>query len=101
MTATIILCLILGWLAYWIAKVPSTIVGSSAVNTVRDFYTENWKPFFVSLIGLVFVCIAGGDIPEDWGKITGPFPALVLGGSIPSIFMNLFPLSQQVFSKKH
>lgn len=100
MTGTIIICICIGWLSYWIAKVPSTIIGSSPVNTVKDFFTENWKPFTVSLLGLLFVCLAGNDIPESWGKISGPFPALTLGGAIPSIFMNLFPLSQQIFNKK-
>ena len=88
MPVTLIFCTILGLLSYWIVKVPATINGSTPINTVRDFFGENWKQIALSIIGVTLVCVGGNEIPESWGKITGPFPAFILGGSMPSIIMN-------------
>jgi len=92
MTTTIILFLIAGWLSYWIFKIPNTIIGDSAIETQKQFWQQNWKLFLLSIGGLLFLIFGGNDIPESWGKLTGPYPAFVAGGSIPSIIMNALPV---------
>ena len=100
MTLTIILFLIAGWLSYWLFKVPNTIIGSSAIDTQKKFWEENWKLLLLSVGGLLFVIFGGNDIPASWGKITGPYTAFITGGSIPSIIMNTFPVLQKMFETR-
>jgi hypothetical protein len=89
MSALLILCIALGLISYWIVKVPAVIHGVSAINTVKDFFRANWKECLLSAIGAILLCVAGNDIPESWGKITGPVTAFIAGGSLPSMIMNL------------
>jgi len=92
MAPIILFSILLGWLSYWIIKLPATIKGESPVNTLRDFFSANWKEFILSIIGIVLLCIGGDEIPQDWGKINGPITAFIAGGSIPSMFMNFLAL---------
>lgn len=96
MTPIIILFVVCGWLSYWVVKVPGTIKGSSPVESVGDFFKSNWKEIFFAFIGLLMVLLGGDDIPETFGKITGPMTAYFVGGGIPSITMNFSAL----FGKK-
>lgn len=101
MDIQLVLCLIIGFLSYWAFKAPSTIVGDNPINTYAAFFNKNLREIFLSILGLAFVLVAGDQIPEDLGKINGPLPAFILGGSIPSIFMNTVGLftSLKLFNK--
>lgn len=97
MTTTIIEFLVAGWLSYWIFKVPNVIWGKTAIETQMQFWQENWKLFLLSLGGLLAMIFNGNAIPDTWGKINGPVPAFLTGGSIPSIVMNAIPVLQKAW----
>jgi uncharacterized membrane protein len=97
MELNLILFVLLGFVTYWVVKIPGTIRSKSPINTIAAFLHENVKELILSIIGLCVLILAGNDIPTEWGKIDGPITAFIAGGSIPSMFMNFTAL---LFQKK-
>lgn len=92
MPTTLILFLLLGYFSYWIVKVNAAVVGSAPVADCKQFAKTYFLEFFFSLVGLAVVLVGGNEIPEQFGKISSPLTAIAVGGSIPSIAMNVFGL---------
>lgn len=99
----LIYAMVIGWFAYWIVKAPSSIVGTSPVNTFREFLADSWKTILLSGMGISLVCLGANDfLPSTWGKIDSPYTAFITGGSMPSIIMDVLPLFNKIslFNKK-
>lgn len=96
MSITLIIFLILGTTSYWVVKVPAVINGTSPVSNLKEFFLANSKEIFFSAIGVLLVIFGGDSIPDAIGKVTNPLTAFTVGGSIPSMSMNISGL----FNKK-
>jgi hypothetical protein len=88
MTVLQIVYLLLGFCAYWMLKIPAVLKSDSKTNTFREFCSTNVKEFAISVLGLIFLILAGPEYPE-YINLSKPVSILIAGGSIPSMFYNL------------
>lgn len=89
METQLIVFLLLGFSAYWLIKVRAAIVGTAPVKNCKEFLLTYMVEFFLSVVGVLLVVIGGDGLPDAIGKVDSPLSAFAVGGSIPSISMNV------------